>query len=225
VQAKRGGMVEHILQRAGFPARMQRWCTQELKIEPLRAWHNTIERWLPGRETVCVVGIRAEESEARAKMLTWEDDDQWGGWMWRPILAWTIEDVLTIHHRHGVPLNPLYRRGHDRVGCFPCIMSRKEEVRLIAEQAPERIDLIRSLERDIALERASRNATTPGRYKHPIGTFFQSVDRDGAGVMPIDDVVTWARTERGGRQLPMFDADPTGGCFRWGMCEPPKAAE
>src|SRR5208337_2449618 len=31
-----GGMTAKIRQRAGFPARMQRWCTRELKLAPLR---------------------------------------------------------------------------------------------------------------------------------------------------------------------------------------------
>ncbi len=39
--------------------------------------------------------------------------------------------------------------------------------------------------------------------------------------MKIDEVVAWSRTERGGRQLPMFPPVPDGGCFRWGMCEAP----
>jgi len=56
-----GGMVGRIRHRAGFPARMQRWCTRELKIEPLRRYHDAIEAEIGG-ETVCVVGVRGSES-------------------------------------------------------------------------------------------------------------------------------------------------------------------
>ncbi len=168
-----GGMVDRILARAGFPARMQRWCTGELKIEPLREHHDrlealerhgllwpTIER--TGVETASVMGVRAAESEARSKLEEFVDepagDRSWGGWLWRPILTWSAEDSYAIHHRHGVNIHPLYKRGHDRVGCFPCIFAQKEEVRLIAEFAPWRIDELRAIEAGVADERARRNA-------------------------------------------------------------------
>ena len=220
-----GAMVERIAHRAGFPARMQRWCTKELKLQPLRQYHNACEAdpliCPNGADTVCVVGIRAQESEARARFCEWEDDEMWGGWMWRPILRWSVEEVLAIHHRHGIEVNPLYKRGHDRVGCYPCIFANKEEIRLVAEHAPWRIDEIRTLERTCIEQRRGRNEVQPGRYAYPDNaSFFQTRTGDTAP-MAIDEVVTWSRTSYGGRQLPMFEADPTGGCFRWNLCEPP----
>ncbi len=215
-----GGMVAKIKARAGFPGRMQRWCTQELKLKPLRAFHVAAE--VDGVETCCVVGVRAEESESRAKLAPFEDDEQWGGFMWRPILSWPVADVIAIHHRHGVEVNPLYKRGHNRVGCYPCIMSGKEEVRLVAEYAPERIDLIRALEVEATAERTVRNAEAPERYAHPVASFFQS-RFEGGKSLPIDRVVEWSQTHRGAdkRQLQLLAPPPSGGCFRWGLCEPP----
>ena len=220
-----GGMPAKIREGARFASRMQRWCTRELKIEPLRAYCDALED--RGLIVVTVTGIRHEEGTAtngRAQALECEDDASWGGWMWRPIRKWTIADVLAIHHRHGVPVNPLYQRGHERVGCFPCVMSNKEDIRLIAEHAPDRIAEIRELERAATEERHRRNGETPGRYTHPDATFFLTVQRDRGGAMNIDDVVAWSRTTRGGRQLPMFPAVPDGGCFRWGLCEAPAIA-
>lgn len=218
-----GGMVEKIRHRAGFPARMQRWCTQELKLEPLRAYHDEIEE-REGIETCCVMGVRAAESEARAKMPVFVDepsgDRRWGGWIWRPILGWSVQEVLAIHHRHGVDVNPLYKRGHGRVGCYPCIFANKEQVRLLAEYSPSRVDEIRALESEVIELRRQRNEETPGRYKHMAGSFFQSnAGRDG--FTPIDDVVAWSRTDRGGRQLPLLPPAPKDGCLLWGACEPP----
>lgn len=223
-----GGMLAKIRKRAGFPGRLQRWCTAELKLQPLRAYHDAL---LSGPDahgidgTVSAMGVRADESAARAKMPEWEDDDEWGGWVWRPLLRWTVEDVLAIHARHGVPINPLYHRGHDRVGCYPCIYSGKEELRIIAEHAPERIDEIEALEAECTAERAARNVehATAGnadpRYAHPKATFFQT--RFGVRPMGIREVVEWAGTAYGGRQLQLLAPPPTGGCMRWGMCEPP----
>lgn len=220
-----GGMPAKIREGARFASRMQRWCTRELKIEPLRAYCDAIEA--TGAIVVTVTGIRAEEGTAkngRAEMAEVEDDTAWGGWMWRPIHKWTIADVLAIHHRHDVPVNPLYQRGHDRVGCYPCVMANKEDVRLVADHAPERIAEIRTLEQEVTTERRRRNIETPGRYSYPDASFFlKAVNRNipDAPVMSIDEVVAWSRTERGGRQLPMFPPVPDGGCFRWGLCEAP----
>lgn len=223
-----GGMEAKIRKRHGFPGRLQRWCTRELKIEPLRAYHDAII----GEDTVNVSGVRAEESASRAKMAEIEDDPfkhpdgskGWGGWVWRPLIAWGVGDVIEIHHRHGVPLNPLYLRGNDRVGCFPCIFARKEEIRLMGEHDPARIEEIAALEAEITVSRAVANAEQPGRYAHPKATFFQTRTAGETG-LGIKELVKWARTERGGKQLSLLQPVPTGGCMRWGVCEAPSSDE
>lgn len=229
-----GGMVAKIRHRAVFPARMQRWCTRELKINPLKKYHEAVEKET-GRESICAVGVRALESEARSKLPAWEDDAEWGGWMWRPIIDWTVENVIEIHRRHGVPMNPLYHMGFDRVGCFPCIFARKEEIKLLAKHAPERVDEIRALEIEATAMRAQRNAEHRAayeaeggkpeaykpRYTYAQASFFLGDTPEETQTMTIDRVVEWSRTERGGRQLSLLPQPPSGGCFRWGVCEPP----
>lgn len=248
VRAASGGMVPAIRARARFPGRMQRWCTKELKLEPLRDYHNRLIGTDPHHtDSVNVMGIRANESARRSTMPEWEFDDEWDGYLWRPLIGWLIEDVLAIHRRHGVPVNPLYQRGHDRVGCYPCIYAAKDEIRLVAENSPERIDLIRELETFCTDERATRNEEEPGRYKHPTASFFQTrsgrrievceTHGDGehgdgsacvikrklvdAPPMQIDEIVAWSRTDHGGKQMPMFAPAPRGGCMRWGICDMP----
>lgn len=216
-----GGMEARAAYRHGFPARMQRWCTRELKIEPLKEFHE----WIAAdrdRETVSVTGVRGGESARRSQFPAWEDDEQWDGYVWRPLLHWTVEDVLQIHQRHAVPVNPLYQAGFERVGCWPCIFSSKGEVRTLAEFAPERVEEIAALERRLTESRQAANAERPGRYTHKLATFFQARGPSaGSKPMPIHEVVGWSRTSHGGRQLPMFQGPPSGGCFRWGLCEPP----
>lgn len=223
VVGKPGGMVACIRHSAGFPGRMQRWCTRELKIEPLRSYHDAVIAET-GTETVSAMGVRADESEARSRMAEWEDEPQgprsWGGYLWRPLLRWSVSDVLEIHNRHGVKVNPLYQRGHNRVGCYPCIFATKEEIALIAAHSPERIDEIRALESEMSALRVERNAVNPGRYKHDDAQFFQVAHARGLPV-GIDAVVAWARTERGGKQLPLLAPPPRGGCMRWGICDLP----
>lgn len=211
-----GGMMALARKRHGWPGRMQRWCTRELKIEPLRAYHDAIEA--TGLETVSALGIRASESASRAKMVELEDEPagrrSWGGWIWRPLLAWSIEDVLRIHSRHGIHVNPLYRRGHDRVGCYPCIFANKGEIALLPEW---RVAEIRAAEVELTTSREVANAADPDRYKHQFAAFFQT--RQIGRVMLIDDIVAWSRTDHGGRQLPLLTEPPRGGCMRWGLCD------
>lgn len=234
-------MVQRIHQRAGFPARMQRWCTRELKLEPLREYHDALEAQLDGGETISAQGVRGAESAKRAKMAEWEDDQEWGGWVWRPLIDWSVEDVLHLHRRHAIPVNPLYKRGHNRVGCYPCIYATKEEIQLVADHEPDRIELIDLLELWATDERVLRNAVDPGRYKHPLATYFQTrkgrrvctvdhkcrSDRKGchrilvdATPMTIRDIVAWSRTVHGApTQAELFPPAPRGGCMRWGLCE------
>lgn len=220
-----GGMKAKIEARAGFPSRLQRWCTQELKLHPLRAYFDEVEK-SSGKETISVVGIRASESAKRAAMLPFEDSEMWGGYVWRPIIHWTVQDVLMAHHRHGVEVNPLYKMGHDRVGCYPCIHAGKNEISLIAINAPRRIDEIRNMELKANADRVERNKETPGRYKWEECSFFRLRAPDGRTVVsPIDDVVRWANTDFGGVQTFLLPPPPDSGCFRWGMCEAPVASE
>lgn len=226
-----GGMEARARYRAGFPSRAGRWCTGELKVAPINDHVASVAR-ATGKDVAIVVGNRAAESTARALQpeVEWEPERPSpiapasghppliGHYVWRPIQAWTVEDVLRAHHRHNLPMNPLYHMGHDRVGCYPCIFASKEEIRLIAQNAPRRIALIAELEREFTKLRAERNKEEPGRYAHPKATFFMG--RNSWDPSPsIERVVEWSRTTRGGRQLTLLQEPPEGGCYRWGLCE------
>lgn len=222
-----GGMRAKIRARAGFPARMQRWCTRELKIDPITEFCDRVAE-AAQIDVVQVVGIRAEESAARAQMKTFERDDSRDVYVWRPIMEWAIADVLAIHHRHGLPVNPLYKRGHNRVGCWPCIFASKDEIRLWAQHDPGSVAEVAALESECERERERRNAETPGRYTHSVASYFQSREAstgaDGRRVylpVHVDRVVEWSRTARGGSQMRLILQESDGGCFRWGLCEPP----
>ncbi len=219
VVGAQGGMVARMRHRAGFPSRVQRWCTRELKIEPLREYAGAVEDET-GRPAASAVGVRAAESQQRSGLDALEREADgpraWGHWVWRPLITWSVEEVLRIHAAHGLPVNPLYQAGASRVGCWPCIYAGKPELRLVADTDPGRIDEIRGLEHEFTQLRASRNAETPGRYAHAQATFFQTRTRNGP-VMDIDAQVEWSRTKRGGVE---FEPEPpVGGCLRWGLCD------
>ncbi len=210
-------MEDLIFRRSMFPNRFRRFCTQELKIFPLQKYLNNLE--IDG-DFCTSVGIRKAESEARSKMTEWEWSEGFDCEVWRPILGFSEQDVIDIHRKHEVTPNPLYLKGASRVGCFPCIFARKNEIRFIADNYPERIDRIKRLE-----DRVQQKITdaADGKPKY-LPTFFQSrtagVSGNEDGSFPIDEVVEWSRTSRGGRQFELFSADDRdAGCMRWGLCE------
>lgn len=178
-----------------FPTRKARFCTQHLKVIPTREDVTALIR--SGHEVVVHSGVRAGEGPDRAKLIERGFDDMFGCVVNRPLLRWSLEEVFAYHLKHSVPLNPLYGYGAKRVGCFPCINSRKSEIRLISIHFPERIDQIREQERSIgAISTFFARKTVPARFRS-----LEVPTKSGPmKVATIDDVVRWSHT--GHRALP-----------------------
>lgn len=211
-----------------FPGAKARFCTIELKIKPskkhLQALLDT------GAEIVMHSGVRANESKERAKLVKREETRE-RVTEFRPLLNWTLEDVWAIHKRHGIDPNPLYSMGAKRVGCLPCIMSRKAEVANIATRWPERIDMIRKHE-DLAFVATRqgfsgmfRATTVPLRFRSK-----KITTKDGRVMMvcTIDDVVKWATEIKPfsnwvqtpfNFELDTQSEDATACQSSWGACE------
>ena len=88
-------------------------------------------------------------------------------------------------------MNPLYGMGAERVGCFPCIYSRKKEVRMIAMEAPHKIDAIREHEAQLPGSSFFARDKVPPRFRtRP----YTTVSGESMLVASIDDVVRWSMT-------------------------------
>lgn len=220
-------MPDLVRKKGMFPSRTRRFCTTELKVKPLIAYVRRVQD--ERGDVVNAVGIRAAESRARANMPEWEWNEDFDCDVWRPLIAWTEQQVIDIHTRNGLRPNPLYLAGHRRVGCYPCIFARKADIRRIADSDPDVIGNIRGLELDVVAAAEARNAANGGTFEtlgHQRPAFFQAMgslrsegDSDGR-MVPIDDVVAWSRTSHGGKQVEMFAAsDAEAGCMRWGLCD------
>jgi 3'-phosphoadenosine 5'-phosphosulfate sulfotransferase (PAPS reductase)/FAD synthetase len=210
-------MEELVLHKGMFPSRMQRFCTQLLKVDPMKRHIRSLQD--AGDEVLNTVGIRRAESEARSKMAEWEWSDTMDCEVWRPLIKWTEQEVIDIHHRHGLAPNPLYLKGADRVGCWPCVFARKEEIRFISENDPERINKIRDLEGLVTIKAKAR-LEARGEVLTNNPAWFQARNGGTGECWPIDQVVQWSRTSRGGKQFELFAAgERDAGCMRWGLCE------
>jgi len=208
-----------------FPSRKARFCTQFLKVIPSREDVTALIR--AGHEVIVHSGVRAGESDLRSKLVEREFSDMFGCVINRPLLRWTLADVLAYHKRFDLPLNRLYGYGFSRVGCFPCINSNKAEVKLISIHFPERIDGIRAQEQagfgpGGRYQSFFHAKTTPPRFHSE--TY---VNRKGLkySVATIDDVVRWSHTGKRAKEPGPYLTDdfnddaslvcPSGG----GMCE------
>lgn len=221
-------MVVHALKKGMFPAGVKaRWCTDLLKRQvALRYFESLIDE--QSCDIVNCVGIRSEEGAVRASRQEWEvlawrrrAGHRYEVDVWRPVLRFTLDDVIAIHRRHDLQPNPLYLQGGiERVGCAPCINERKSGIRALAKLWPERFELIRELEVAVgrlAARRLDGQALHNPDWRPP--TWFMA---SGGGCIPVDQVVRWSRTVRGGteedRQELLF-ARINDGCARWGLCD------
>ncbi|PFQ56685.1 phosphoadenosine phosphosulfate reductase [Bacillus cereus] len=192
------------LWKGRFPSTMARFCTQELKVIPVydKIYMPLLEE---GKHVVSWQGIRAQESRKRAQMPEREDTPE-GYEVYRPLIHWDVYDVFKMHDKHGIKPNPLYTQGMGRVGCMPCINSRKDELYEIARRFPEEIERVAEWERLVS--KASKRGSA---------TFFTS-DHRGHGV---HDVVNWSNTSRGGQNYDLLKVmEPIPMCSsQYGLCE------
>lgn len=213
------GFFDLAFERRRFPSTKARFCTEHLKIHPTQ--DRVQELKLGGRQVIAVSGVRADESLERSLLGEWDFSGNLLCYQWRPFIRWTIKDVLALHAKHGIPLNPLYGLGAKRVGCWPCIMSRKSEIRTIANLFPERINEIRAWEQkfEVAYGRYSsffpRGAVPERFWSKP----FKSNDGTITKVATIDDVVRWSMTGKGANGHYTDDAPTEPISCNSGYCE------
>jgi len=197
-----------------FPSRKGQFCTEELKRNP--AVEFQLDLVDQGYTVVSWQGVRRDESINRRDAKTFE---RLGPrlYAYRPIADWTAEKVFDFHREHKLQPNPLYRRGMGRVGCMPCINVGKDELRQIAARFPEYLQ--QKSEWEAVVSRAS---------KRGFSTFFNKElheknggDRRIHAANRVEQVIQWAHTSRGGRQLDMLAAliEPTTCSSAYGLCD------
>ena len=218
------GMEAMALRKGRAPSATRRFCTDELKLKPFRKYVAGLQE--RGLDVVVWVGVRAEESPSRAKLPCDEWSKEYNALLARGILKWTIAEVLEIHARYGVPMNPLYKLGMGRVGCMPCVMANKSELKAIAERFPEVYDKVAALEAKVG-----RTFWPPNRTPSKFCSKFDDVEREATDERPAFvervplatayDVKTWALTERGQApgQIAMFPEEPAACQSKYALCE------
>jgi len=164
-----------------FPNRIRKFCTIELKIVPLLNIFNRYKE--KGFNVISVVGVRKEESKNREKENLWKTNftktpnfSQWKKLkniskskavksfyskensivIYQPIVYWNTQEVYQYHYDNNVELNPLYKKGCSRVGCFPCVNANKFEIGILDNEA---ISRVRELEKAVGEISNSKSPT------------------------------------------------------------------
>ena len=183
-----------------MPTRTARFCTTDLKIDIAQKMVYDIALSECDGEVVNWSGVRGEESEKRSHYNWLSEDPRGDGFLFTflPIHKWKVQDVFALHKYLGIDPNPLYLKGAERVGCWPCIMSNKSEIRQWA-QDPDEVNRLAYMEWVITrLNRYSYwRAEKEGR---DINDFFAGFFTPRAGMVGagVHDVVKWAMTDRKG---------------------------
>ena len=168
---KYNGMIDLAIKKKRFPSTQARFCTSELKSIPMIDW--VLEQ---KEHLLIIQGIRKAESFKRSKMsescrffkyyfepygydkkekpkfhnyrkkevLEWckNYDDS----ISRPVFNWSGQQVIDFIITKGQLPHELYYQGAKRVGCFPCIMTNKQELRAMIELNPDWIEKVNQAE-------------------------------------------------------------------------------
>ncbi len=128
VQRVYAGVREEVL-RKGLPSIENRWCTLMKTAAFQKALRRLREKH---RRVLVLVGDRDSESARRSHKPPVRR--RHGYLEAAPIKAWGTLHVQLYHIIHGIPLNPLYRMGFYRLGCYICPALRSLERRILMER-------------------------------------------------------------------------------------------
>ncbi|WP_338000671.1 phosphoadenosine phosphosulfate reductase domain-containing protein [Bremerella sp. P1] len=182
-----------------FPSSRIQFCTEHLKLYPQQRWirENIIDK---GLEFVRYAGVRWDESSKRAKRPHECEDEFFGVTLRHPIIDWTKEMCFAYVAAYNERVNELYTLGFERVGCAPCVNSKKADVRNWARRFPEMIDKVREWEKKTGLP------------------FFKP-KVPGKDINWIDEVVEWPMTARGGKETDLEVLEEPPACqSAYGLC-------
>jgi 3'-phosphoadenosine 5'-phosphosulfate sulfotransferase (PAPS reductase)/FAD synthetase len=142
----------------GFPGFGTRYCTSEFKTAEISKWVTEwTKRWRwrnheesrPAR-VLQVLGLRAEESDARAKPgFGWKKGatSNQHVYQWLPIQGMTTGEVWDVIAASAMTHHPAYNVGFERLSCRLCPLAGEQDVALAALVYPELTDEIVAIER------------------------------------------------------------------------------
>ena len=145
-----------------WPGSTSRFCTSDHKRGPLRTIYTKLAREFreqhpehgPVKILNCM-GMRAEESPARAKMEPYSfcasasTQKTKQIWDWLTIQDWPLEEVWSDIRQSGVQHHWAYDIGMPRLSCILCVFAPKDALTLAGRHNPELLQQYVELEEEI----------------------------------------------------------------------------
>lgn len=150
-------LLDQVKIRGKWPASNARYCTSDFKRGPIRKLMTRLVRELelgrPVRILNCM-GLRAEESPARAKKPDFRRDEVASNGRrevdeWLPIRDWKLGEIWSRIHASGVPWHPAYDAGMSRLSCVFCVLAKKSDLETAARLNPGLLREYAAVEREI----------------------------------------------------------------------------
>lgn len=150
-----GDLLDRIEARGKWPDKKNRYCTSEFKTAQVRILMTALVRlrraaWglspngTAGRvvRILDVLGMRAEESDDRARRLPFRHDAAASNTKrhvdeWLPIHTWTVDEVWARNEAAGTRHHWAYDRGMSRLSCRFCILASRADLVVSARENPE----------------------------------------------------------------------------------------
>lgn len=163
VRRELGDLLDQVRSRGMWPSSTNRYCTSDQKRDQVskvitrlqREGHTTFRRRRGDAFKVLnCMGLRAQESAARAKRLELERNIRLTTKTrvvdnWHPILDWTARDVWEFIKSEGAPYHYAYDLGMPRLSCVFCIFAPKAELVTAARHNPGLLERYVELEAEI----------------------------------------------------------------------------
>ena len=129
---RKAGDFWRAVEKAGPPGKDHRWCCKLLKLNPLKLYLADIG------PCVTIQGNRWYESWNRANLdITSQNPANPLQLNISPIRNWRALEVFLYIWWSGIPLNPLYEKGLERIGCYLCPAMLESENELLKSLHPE----------------------------------------------------------------------------------------
>jgi 3'-phosphoadenosine 5'-phosphosulfate sulfotransferase (PAPS reductase)/FAD synthetase len=144
--------------QAPWPSSTARWCTSDQKTAQVLKLITRLTAELShlGRQVRILncLGIRAQESVARAKKAGFEKDPKACNGKrdvdrWLPIFGWSEEQVWDCIHASGVRYHEAYEVGMERLSCCFCVLATRKDLTIAAKHNPELIAEYATVERRV----------------------------------------------------------------------------
>lgn len=154
-----GDLLDHVQIRGMWPSPTNRWCTSDHKRGQVsrlitQLGREAQENGVEHPRILNCMGMRAEESPGRAKLVDFEYDHRASCKTrtvdrWLPIHHWTVQQVWNRIKASGVPHHYAYDLGMPRLSCCFCIFAPRTALLLAAKHNPELLDKYVQVEEQI----------------------------------------------------------------------------